>query len=444
MAPNPTIERDVAGLRSDIKTKRDEAAKAKAKAEALVADEKQAGRDPVRGLKAEDREAFGRIEAAYKEGDVLAEEAMELERRLHTLLDNHRGESREVSGGDPTHPLARQARTLGAIAAGTEAYKLIVKGEINPREREVSLGEIANRRQSRALLSARYAQDVRADAGDGSPLVPSDETDLIPPVAIPKRQPTVLDLITVGTTARDGVTYTRQTARTVAGTTTVAFGTAFQKSRYQYETVPVPVLRKGHYAVVDEGNITDQEEFQDIVNDELITDLRLIVENDIMAATGDGTTEWEGIYENSGIGSVDADDPAFDNRADAFHHAMTVVRVQLEMEPTSWGIDPVGFEEFWLEKDDVGRYLHNRGPADTPLRSIWGLPASVSTVFTKPVVAEWARAAKLWIREGIVIAISNNVDDFFLEDQYAVKARFRGGFAVKQPKAVCVVDGLES
>lgn len=442
MSGTDTLERDVADLRSTIKDLRASAATKKATAADLVKAEKEKGHNPVTGTSDDDKASFERISAAYKEADTDAANADVLQARLDVLLSDHGHQARDIADGDPEHPAAKRARSLGTLVVASTVYQHL----LNSGQLKISTGafqtdpvQVLSKEQTRLLLGGRQST-VFADAGDGTPLVPSDER-LIPPVEIPKRMPTLLDLINVSSTGRDAVTWTRMTARTNAAATT-AFGTAVSKSRYQYETVSSPVLRKGHYAVVDEGNIADQEEFRNIVDGELLSDLRLVVEEDALTANGNGTTEWEGIYQNAGIGDIDA--AGEDNLADAMHKAITTVRVQLEREPNAVGISPEDFEDYWLEKASDGHYLHHRGPQEAQVRSIWGIPASVSTVFnTAPLVGDFQRGATLWIREGVNIVIGR-IDDQLLEGLWTIRAQTRAAFAVKQPKAFCTVTNFES
>lgn len=434
-----TLERDAAELRATITNLRQEADTKQAAAEELVKEEKAAGRNPLAGTTDDDRESFKRIDAAYKEADTPRQTAAELEARLHAMLDHVGADARTRADGDPGHPAIARAMSLGRIAATHEHYEeFLASGQLDRAEGKVFFRsiEVANKAQAKAILAGGRPGAVFADAGDGTPLVPSDER-LIPPVEIPKRVPTLLDLINVSGTSRDAVTWSKMVSRDTAATTTVPFGTALNKSRYTYTTVTSPAIRKGHYAVVDEGNIADQEEFQGIIDGELISDLRLIVERDALHAAGG--SDWTGIY-NSPIGDYDATEAA--NRADALHRAITTVRVALEREPTAWGISPEDFEDYYLTKGKDGHYLHHRGPQEAQVTSIWGKPAMVSTGYTKPIVAEWRVGATLWVREGISIAV-DRIDDQFLEGLWTIRAQTRGAFAVKQPLAFCQVENFE-
>ncbi len=436
MPDTATQEREATELREKIMALRGTADVKQAAADKLRDDEKAKGFN-LADTSEEGKATFGRIDAAYKEADKDRSDALELEGRLQSMLDHVGATATARSDGDPRHPAARQAMSIGAIVTASAQYKaLVASGELTKAGGKVAFTpvEVLNREQTRAMLAGQRI--VRADALDGSPLV-ADDQQLLPPVSIPKRMPSVLDLITVGATGREAVIWTRQTARTTAGTTTVPFGTPLNKSRYTYERQTSAVYRKGHYAVVDEGNIADEPEFQTVVNDELLTDLRLVVENDVLSASGG--SDWEGILQNANIGAFDANDAA--NPADALHMAITAVRVALESEPTAWGISPEDFEEFYLAKGADGHYLNNRGSLDSTQPNIWGMPATISTGYPVPIVGDWKRGATLWVREGVSIAV-DRIDDQFLEGLWTIRAQMRGAFAVKQPKAFCKVTNF--
>ncbi|MDZ7732208.1 MAG: phage major capsid protein [Acidimicrobiia bacterium] len=439
MAIPATLERDVAEARDQIAKLEASAAEKRATAESLVEDEKKAGRNPLSGVGSDDKESFDRIDSAYKEADSDAESAAELRRRLHAMLDRAGGEARTEADGDPSHPKVRAARSVGAMVCASDQYRRLIESGVLSKDTkariEMSPAQVLDREQAMAFLAHRQ---VRGDTGDGDKLVPEDQ-QLLPPVPIPVRMPTVLDMITVGATDSDLIAWTRQTTRTNSADPT-AYGTAAPKSRYVWERVETPVKRIPHHVVADKGNLADQAQLRTIIDSELIEDLRLEVENQILS--GSGGSGFTGIY-NASIGSFDASTAT--NLADALHKAITVVRVALEREPTGWGISPEDFEDFYLAKGDDGHYLHHRGPTEGQVRTIWGLPAMVSTAYNSaPIVAEWRRLATYWQRSGINVSASDNVDDFFLEELVAILATTRGGFAVRKGDAACEVTNFES
>lgn len=440
--PTPTLERDVTELRRLVKHHTTEAATKRAAAEQLVQEEKAKGVNPLTGTSDGDREAFTRIKAAYKEADTESELASEFKDRLLTLLDSNSHEAREVSGGDPSHPAVVQARTLADVVTGSEEYVDLVKsGRYKTVGKGFSSDEIPamSRRQTKQFLSTGQAPVFQANAGDGAPLIPIDQ-QLTPPVEFIRRELRVLDLITVMETESDMVTWTRSTIRTNnAGTK--AMGSPLDKSRYQRERVHTPVIPKGHWTDADEGNLADQPLFESIINEDLIPDLRLLVEDHVIAGTGDGVSDWQGIMNTPNIGVVDLGD--FDGPADALHAALTTVRIRLEREPNAFGIDPLDFQDYWLEKGTDGHYKHHRGPQDASIPAVWGKPAVVSTAFSKPIVGDWRKGTTLYVREGVNVQM-DRIDDQFIERMWAIRATFRGALAHRQPFAYCIVEGFES
>lgn len=436
---NSTLERDVADLRSKITAHRSAGDEKRKAAKQLVEDEKKAGRNPLLGLTDDDRDSFARIDAAYKEADTEFEAAVEYERRLHTMLDAAGHEARDHSGGDPGHPderrVRRAFRTVGALFIASPVYRALVEsGRLDSDTARVETDpvQVLTRDGAMAWLAR---QPYLADVGDGDDLIPEDQR-LIPPEPIPVRRVRLFDMVNVGSTNSDLVRYTEQTTRDSAAAPT-PFGTASPKSRYVWTKRSAEVKRITHHVVADKGNLADQAQLRTLIDGDLMEDLR--IEAEYQALQGNGGDGWVGVYNWPGIGehAVGAD-----TIADALHKAITTVRLRLEQEPSAWGIHPIHFEEFTLEKDDFGRYLHNRGPNDADVPSIWGLPAMIGTQFVRPLVGNFRRGITVWQRTGVSVAASDGVDQFFLEGLVAVLAEMRGAMAVRQPRALCEVTGL--
>lgn len=433
MSKTQDRQSEVAELRAKRNAKRTEAAAAKAAAHQMVKDEKAKGYDPL-ATDSANREVFERINAAFTAADTIGEEAAELSRRLELELDQHGAAAVDAADGDPTHPALAAALDMGAIVVASDSYREFkASGQLEMAEGgpvRFDPVTVLDKDAAKRFLASGV---ILADAGDGTPLVPTDER--LAPVMIPRRMVTLLDLITMGTTGRDAVTWVRQTLRTNAAATK-AYGTAFDPSRYTFERVTAPAIRKGHYVVVDEGNIADSDEFQTTVNGELVEDLRYKVEVD--ALTGAGGSDWTGIYNASGIGSIDRTALTL-TKSDALHRLITTVRVALEREPTGFGIDPTDYEEFALEKGGDDHYLHHRGGIEGIGNTVWGLPAMISTAYTKPIVGAWRQGATMWVREGIAVAV-DRINAQFIEGLWTIRAQTRAAFAVKQPKAFAVCE----
>ena len=428
----PTMTTEVAELREAIRDERTAATEARAAAEALVAKEKAAGYS-ITSTSSEATEAFERIDAAYRVADEHAEAASTLEARLHRQLTEAAATATVEADGDSEHPSIAAALDLGSLVAASQQHAaFLASGQLtNPGSSiHYEAVDVMSRAEARRFLATGV---YRANAGDGDPLVPTDER--LQPVLMPRREPTLLDIINVQETGRDAVTWVKQTLRTNAAAAK-AYGTAFDPSRYQFSRVTSPTVRRGHYAVVDEGNIEDSAEFRGVINGELIEDLRGNVET--TALLGAGGSDWTGIYNTGGIGSIDRAALVI-SKGDALHKLLTTVRVALEAEPMTFGINPTQYEEFYLEKGGDGHYIHHRGSLEGGTGNIWGKPVLISTAYTKPIAGNFRRGATMWVRDGISIAV-DRINAQFVEGLWTVRAQTRAAFAVRQPKAFAVCE----
>lgn len=430
------VQNDIAELRAAITTTESDQAAKRAAAEKLMKERKAAMPDLLTNTSDEAKASYAEIDQAYKASDELGQRAAELRARLHRQLDDIGQTALEASDGDPSHPTVRSARNLGALVTASESYAaLLASNQLAQADDRSPVRfdpvEVLSYKQAARFLATGMVH--LADAGDGGTLVPLDQQ--LDPVMLPKRMPTVLDMIRVQPTRREVVRWARQTTRTNNAATT-AFGTALPKNRYLWETVDTSMKRVGAHAVVDEGNITDSDEFEGTVNGELTSDLRLTVEGKVLSAAGGA--DMTGLNNTAGISTFDATDETL---ADAYHKALTTLRIALEAEPTAFGVSPLDFEAVYLEKGTDGHYLHHRGTLEGGPQTIWGKPAMVSTVFTTPAIADWQRAATLYVNEGISISVGR-IDDQFIEGLFTIRAQTRLGLAVKQPKAYCRITNL--
>ena len=425
-----TFESEIAACRARIRDHDQAAAAGRDAAEALVADIRSSGVDPLA-----DNDAFERIDAAYKEADGAAEAAAADRRRLDRLY--------ELAGRSRPEPPVDRVSELRSNAAwsqrmiDSEAYRLLARSgvlETTGARVETAPVEIATREEALRVL-------FRAAADNHSPLVPEDQ-QLLPPIPLPARTIRVIDLITVGTTNRELVEYTVQVTRNeaVAG---VAYGVASPQSNYLWERRTAGVKRRAHHAVATKGNLADQGELQTLIDGELTAGSRRELEFQVLR--GDAVGEnFRGILNTAGIGAVARNVAGGENRHDAIHRGITAVRLGLEDDITAIGIHPTPYETLVLSKDADGNYLHGPPPSATQPRTIWGYPAIVSTVFPTDtaVPANWALGAKLWMRAGVTVNASDAPGNFFLEGLVAIQAELRAAFAASQPKAFAAVTAL--
>ncbi|KQT37686.1 phage major capsid protein [Methylophilus sp. Leaf414] len=100
-------------------------------------------------------------------------------------------------------------------------------------------------------------------------------------------------------------------------------------------------------------------------------------------------------------------------------------------------LNPADWWTLRLAKDSTGRYLLG-DPGDNVVPALFGVPVVSSNAITagKFLVASLAMAATLYIREGVVIELSDSDTDNFQRNLITVRAERRVLLAVERPAAV--------
>lgn len=438
-------ESDVTKLRTNIAALERRHQDERAAADKKVADVRASGVDPLDGT-SNGKAAFEEIDELYKVADATNQEIQEAKGTLERV--------QRLVVGSPEHDDPRQIVPAAGPAGGRVdvAGRLWTSQEFT-RLRESGLleagadgsnaafaiapVEVANRAETLASFGRPQAATIDAD-----PLVPSDRR-LMPPIDIPTRPRSIIDLIQVLSTDSDSVEYSEQTTRTNAAAS-AAFGTALPESAYEWAVRTVNVRRKGHHVTATRGNLADQGQLQGILETLLEDDLRVHLEDEMVDGAGTGEL-FEGILTATGIGSVTYQDASHssENRFDAIHRAITVVRLADRRDPTGVGYHPNDHEEQVLSKTSTGAYIA-ANPTESDRRTVWGFPAVPSDAFNEgtAVVANWRRAATLWVRTGTSVEAYNQHSDYALKGLVLLTAWLRAAFKTVRPDAVCEVTSL--
>lgn len=440
------MEQELVQLRAAIREADERAATEKASADRLRADMKTAGVDF-----AKDKDAFEKIDNAYKGYDAARDEANELRARADRLMEIA-GEKATESKDSVSRREARAA--VADVLLRSDAYKReIARLGATPGGSSIRSGvriemdpvEVLTRDEAMDFLRLRTL--ITSSAGSGGGLIWSDRKDLV--VMKPERSVRLLDVITIGSTDSDTVEWTKETTRTHAaaefapGSTTNAISNTQavwpNEAAYGFTKQSTSVKDLGHWVPSTKKAFADGGQLRTLVNGALRKGVLLRVELQCLAGDGTGENLTGITTAATGIGSIAL---GADTRFDAAHKAVTTVRVATEgEEPGHIGIHPNDWEQIVLEKDSAGNYVHGRAAVE--MNSIWGLTPIISTVFTEgtPVIGAYDNAT-LWVREGVALSASDSHLDFFLKELVAVKATMRAAFAVTQPLAFCKITGF--
>jgi HK97 family phage major capsid protein len=425
------LEHELKGLNDQIQKAEAEASTSREAADKLVAEMREAGINPLT-----DQEQFAKVQEAYLPADNAAQAAAEARSRRDWVLSQHA----DISGGSKANVLngnRETGKSITAKLAETAEYAraLEVVGS------QVKFGRIEAQFANRDELKMRLTSGLPmfAAGADASDIIPIDQR-LYPPVQIPVRTVRLLDLITVGATDSDLVRWSKQTVRTDAAAPT-AIKTASPQSTYTWEKQDSTVHTITHFAKAPRENLADLAQLQTLIESQLSYGLQLETESQV--AGGDGTGEnFSGIYHDADVVTQSITrDTTNERRLMALHRALTKVRISLFDEPTAIGIHPTDYHEMLSEESSAGGFLMTVVANAMESRTLFGLPAVVSTIFTenKPLVGNYKVGATMWLREGGTIRISDSNEDDFLTRQLAILAELRAAFAVQQPLAFCPV-----
>lgn len=378
---------------------------------------------------------FNDVDKAYMAADEANEAVADKRRRYTRMLEiaggSHNGNGNGRRPHEPVRTLETSRLTPGRRYTESDVYKrMLAAADPNISG---SMQQAFRSSPAVELMTAQEAMDsrFRAITGAGNLVIPDRQPDF---VDLAQRAPAVVDLVNIRTTGSNTVQYVEKTARTNAAAFT-AIGTLLPEHSFTLVLRTATVNRAGTYTYAGEDNLADAGQLRGIIDDELLSDYRLML--DTQMVSGDGTgINFTGILNASGIGTQAL---GTDIHLDTAHKAITVVRINGFTEPTAFLWHPTDYQTIILSKNAQGDYYFRLG--EPP--SIWGLPNVVSSVITQGtgLVGNWA-GATLWNRSGPAVSASTEHSDLWLRGQVAIKAEGRHAFATRIPVWFCKLTGL--
>jgi HK97 family phage major capsid protein len=251
----------------------------------------------------------------------------------------------------------------------------------------------------------------------------------------------IRDLITIGETMSDQISYPRLTgvtnnAGTVAEATATGDGSgAKPESAMVFEQVTENVKTIAHWIPVTTRALADAGQIRTEIDAFLRYGIEEELEDQIINRTGSGE-DFDGILNRAGVTQQ-----AFDtNVLTTTRKARTKVRITGRTSPTAWVMHPNDWETIDLLQDNENRYYYG-GPMRVGQPTLWGIPVVESEAMPQgtSVVANW-RMAILWDRMQSAITMSNSHSDFFIRNLIAVLAEMRAAFTLRRPAAFVETD----
>jgi HK97 family phage major capsid protein len=461
--PTMTAEQEIADLRGEIARLESEAGEIKTGVDA--------DRDRLRGegvnLLRDVR--FDEFDQRYREADEKKSEAAKLRGRLERALERMAAERANPPGplagiggsGDGAQLSRHERRAFAQIARRyiqSDQYKRAREGGTFRTEgSRFSVGPVEVLERGgydeesgtidspliRALQDPRWRTTV--NVGDAGAVVPIDQ-QVWPPIEIPVRQVRLLQLIQMLTTESDLVNYVQQSVRSDYAAET-PYGTVAPEADYEFALKQASVKRLPQFIPATKDVLADQAELQGLLQEQLMTGVNLKLETQILSGGGSSPTDtqFQGMLNASGIGTVTYQGTGHTSeyQLDAYHRAITTIRLTLFADPSAVVVHPTDYEWAVLKRDAYGRYLFEPN-TESAVPDLWGLNTVISPVIAQgtALVGDFRTAAKLWMRTGLSVTASTEYLDFFTRGMVAILAELRAAFAVVQPRALCSVTGL--
>ncbi len=368
------------------------------------------------------------LEEGYKELEAreLGREANEA--RLKGLKAPVRAGTDYKTGQDDVH--AQKILTIGDAVLNDEVFK---RWREQIAGKGVSTGDFG-RSPSVDVGGLLKTLFTGASATSAGALI---ENDRKPILDIHYPRPLLLrDLVTVGQTESDTVTFARQlavsmNAAEVAEATATGDGSgAKPESGFTLEEVSEAVKNIAHWTPATRAALADAGQLRTLIETFLRYGLDERLDLQMLQGNGSGAN-LTGVYNQAGTQSQSFDT----DRLKTLRKARTKLRVVGKCVPTAWVMHPNDWEAIDLLKDNEARYIYG-GPAVLGNPRVWGLPVveSESAIEGTPIGADW-RFAVLWDREQTQIYVSDSHADTFIRNIITILAELRAAFGLIRPAA---------
>lgn len=256
------------------------------------------------------------------------------------------------------------------------------------------------------------------------PTDPLRETDADKrPHPTPRRVRFVTDLLATRPIDEDGVSYTRQTARTNNAAAVARHG-AKPTSIYELTRVTDRARTIAHLSEpIAIQDLEDNMNLNGFIEDELILGLRLGLDAEVVSGPGTGESM-------SGLLTVITAEEAFDTDLTSTTRNAVTTLEETEVEPNAFLMSPATWQAIEEVKTTTGAYvLDVNQPVDIPNRRLHGIPVVTSNAMGSSVLLGDFSGARLAVRKDAQIdwATAGTVFDdpeyHDLFDHNQVKAR---------------------
>ena len=260
-------------------------------------------------------------------------------------------------------------------------------------------------------------------------------------VGLPLAPYTILDLISTIPTDKDVIEYVYEKTFTNTAVETGEVDEA-PEGVVDFDVAQVSCVEIPFWIPSSRQVLSDEPRLRAWIEKRLVDGVKTRLQKQIISGAGDGDN-MTGILYTANI--LTQDQGAY-GKFESVHRAKTKIFVQTDMESTAncLLIHPTDYEELVLEMDANDRYYFG-GPASDGLGTIWGLRPVQHTAVPQgnPIVCDITQA-ELYVRDNVMVSVSDSHDDYFIRRMLAWLATGRWALVVPRPAAFCQIADFDS
>lgn len=307
---------------------------------------------------------------------------------------------------------AGEAKSYGDQLVDSDRYKSYVEG-----------GAFGSVRFEMKAITAAAANAV-------------SDRDFASTVAMPQRELTIRDLLTVTPTDSGSVDYAKQTTRT-NNAAPVAEGATKPTSAYVWTIANVPIRTIAHLAKLTRQAIDDAKQLKGEVEQEMRYGLKIVEEDELL--NGDGTGQHlTGLVPNATDFSANIT-LAAPTKIDIIRLAM--LQAELALYPVDGHVlNPADWADIELTKTSEGAYIF-ANPQGLAGARLWARPVvSTPAMSAGDFLTGGFKLQTLYDRMSPEVLIASENSDDFEKNLYTMRCEERLALAIKRAAALITGD----
>lgn len=371
--------------------------------------------------------------AELKKWEAICEAAKQTESELKWL----ESASSSAPFGGPEHKSTRQPVTFGEAFTGSASFKAAARERFSGSYRwEMPGYDIRDLKNGGMPIDAEFKTTMTTAAGF-APF--SLRTGDVVPYAI--RIPMIADLMPQITTDQNAVVYMEETTRT-ANAAATSEGSALPESARAYTQRTVNIEDVGTSLPITDRELDDVPALMGIINASLGMEGALAEETQLLTGTGT-TPQLRGFLSTAAASAgVQTQAVGTDDAITAVQKAMTLVMATGFANPSAVVYHPTNWQNIITLKDSLGRFIFG-DPSQAGPRTLWGLPAIVTTAITlnTALTGDFALYSRIHRRRNLLVEMGF-VNTDFTQRQRTLRVYSRLALVLRRPSAFCKITGM--